>query len=348
MTIDAARARILLVGNPDPVHVGAHFMSAAHTLGIAVRLCDSRDAFAAPAWRRKLNWWLRGHRPSALRSFSERVVHAARADRVSAVLTTGIAPLDVDAVRMLGRLGVKRLNFLTDDPWNPEHRAPWFLHALHHYDHVFTPRRGNMADLRSLGGPAVSYLPFAYAPETHHPAASLTAGDRERFRADLVFVGGADPDRVRVVTPFIEAGFDVALYGGYWDRYASTRAHARGFLNADDLRKAIGGGAVSLCLVRRANRDGHSMRSFEVAAMAGCMLVEDTDEHRQIFGAGENAVTYFRTSRDGIVSLRALVDNATRRAAMSARVRELVCHGEHTYAARLREMTAICVAADVA
>ena len=273
---------------------------------------------------------------------------AARAEGVAAVLATGIAPLDVNALETLGRMAVKRLNFLTDDPWNPEHHAPWFLDALRHYDHVFTPRRANVSDLRSLRGPAVSYLPFAYDPATHHPAAPLTPDDRERFAADIVFAGGADSERVRVVAPFIEAGFNVALYGGYWDRYPATRRHARGFLDQHGLRKAIAGAHVSLCLVRRANRDGHAMRTFEVAAMGGCMLVEETPEHRQIFGSDGDAVVYFRTTDDAITTARALLRDAPRRRSLGNRVRGLVVDGGHTYAERLREMTTLGVAANVA
>jgi hypothetical protein len=275
-------------------------------------------------------------------------VQTARTTGAACVLSTGIAPLDAAALQALGRLGLKRLNYLTDDPWNPQHRAPWFLQSLRHYDHVFTPRRANIADLDSWRGAGVSYLPFAYAPESHFPDPPATADERQRFRADLVFAGGADDDRVRAITPFIEAGLDVALYGGYWDRYVATRRHARGVLNAAELRKAIGGAELSLCLVRRANRDGHAMRTFEVAAMGGCMLVEDTQEHRQIFGIDGDAVVYFRTSEDAVTSARALLDDSVRRRALSERVRELVLHGGHSYTARLHEMTSFCAAADVA
>ena len=38
----------------------------------------------------------------------------------------------------IGRLGIERINFLTDDPWNPAHHAPWFMKALPEYDEVFT------------------------------------------------------------------------------------------------------------------------------------------------------------------------------------------------------------------
>ena len=332
------RERLLIVGNPEPIHVGAHLLSAARHLGLDVRLCDSAAAYRAAAWRRRFDWWLRGHRPSQLTTFGEQVVNAARDDAVRCVLSTGLAPLDARTLETLGGMGIRRLNFLTDDPWNPEHRAPWFLKALSRYDHVFTPRKANIPELRALGGPTISYLPFAYAPEAHYPEPAATPDERQRFAADLVFAGGADDDRLATLAPFVEAGFRVALYGGYWDRHRAMQASARGLLDATGLRKAITTGKVNLCLVRRANRDGHAMRTFEVAAMGGCMLVEETDDHRELFGPDDDAVVYFRTPAEGVERLGVLLADPDRRARLSRRVRELVTAGEHTYASRLRQM----------
>ena len=36
------------------------------------------------------------------------------------------------------------------------------------------------------------------------------------------------------------------------------------------------------------------MRSFEIAAVGGCLLAQDIDEHREIFGSEGEAVVYFR------------------------------------------------------
>lgn len=330
--------RLLIVGNPEPIHVGAHLLTAARGLGLDVRLCDSQDAYRASSWRRRFDWWFRGHRPSQLTAFGEQVAKVARADGVKCLLSTGLAPIDAHTLDTLGGMGIRRLNFLTDDPWNPEHRAPWFLRALSRYDHVFTPRRANIRELQALGGPTISYLPFAFAPEAHYPEPATTPDERQHFAADLVFAGGADADRVTTLTPFVAAGFRVALYGGYWDRHAALRASARGFLDAPGLRKAVTAGKVNLCLVRRANRDGHAMRTFEVAAMGGCMLVEDTDDHRELFGEDDDAVVYFRTPAEGVDRLAVLLADPGRRARLSRRVRELVVAGDHTYAARLRQM----------
>jgi spore maturation protein CgeB len=90
------------------------------------------------------------------------------------------------------------------------------------------------------------------------------------------------------------------------------------------------------------------MRTYEVAAMGGCMLVEDTPDHRDLFGQDEEAVVYFRTSTEAVERLRALLADAPRRAALALRVRERIVRGEHTYAARLRQMLAPLSEAEVA
>ena len=51
---------LAIVGNPDDTHVGAHFERAARTLGTSTTFVDVRDAFSGPAWRRQLDWRLRG------------------------------------------------------------------------------------------------------------------------------------------------------------------------------------------------------------------------------------------------------------------------------------------------
>jgi hypothetical protein len=209
-----AGERVLLVGIRRDAHVGAHLNQAAQGLGLRVTFCDSSQAFASPTWRLKLNWWLRGHRPPRLREFSERVIQACREFRPSWMLATGFAPLEAWALWAIAKLGVQRLNFLTDDPWNPAHHAPWFMCALPLYDHVFTPRRANLEDLRRFGCPRVTYLPFAYAPEVHYAEPPVSPEERTRFTSDVVFAGAADRDRVPYITALARAGFKVGLYGG--------------------------------------------------------------------------------------------------------------------------------------
>ncbi len=329
---------IVIVGNPGESHIGRHLDHAARTLNVPAVLCDVTRADAGSRAVRLANWHLRGRRPARLSEFSRHVLDVCRAVRPTHLLATGLAPVDQPTLHAIGELGVRRINFLTDDPWNAVHSAPWFLRAVGEYDVVFSPRTANLADLRAAGCREVEYLPFAYAPDMHFSDPPRSPGESARFASDLVFIGGADRDRVEWLSPLIAAGFSVALYGGYWDRFIRTRSEARGMADSWTVRKAIGGAAVALCLVRHANRDGHSMRTFEVPAIGACMLVEDTAEHRVIFGDSRAAVEYVTSPRDAINRLRALLAEESERQRLKAHVHHLVRSHAHTWSDRLKTM----------
>jgi spore maturation protein CgeB len=230
------------------------------------------------------------------------------------------------------------MNYLTDDPWNPRHRSAWFLAALPHYDWVFSPRRSNLDDLRRAGCRHVVYVPFAYNPALHFSEPPTTVDEQRQYACDVLFAGGADQDRIPWISALVRAGFHVALYGGYWERYRETRGHTHGHTGMATLRKAIGGARVALCLVRRANRDGHVMRTFETPAIGACMLTEDTPEHREIFGDEGESVIYFQTVDQMVEKLRWLLDHDDERRRLEAAARASIVGGHNTYQDRLTTM----------
>jgi spore maturation protein CgeB len=253
------------------------------------------------------------------------------------VLATGLVPLNADALSALGQMGVRRLNYLTDDPWNPTLRSGWSLQALRQYDHVFTVRRANQADLVQHGCRNVTYVPFGFDRDLFFPE-SADHSDACQLAADVLFVGGADRERVPYVAALRQLGISVAVYGDYWSRYPETRAMHRGYGDIISLRKATSAANVNLCLVRRANRDGQVMRSYEAAAIGACMLVEDTPEHRELFGADGEAVVYFQTIDDMLGRLRQLLKTPDERARLRRAVLRRMQAGQHTYDDRLQRM----------
>lgn len=327
------------MGRFSPGHIGASLLSACESLGVEVIACDSDGAFAAPQWMRRLTWHLMKRRPPRLATFSMHVADLCREHAPDVLLSTGSAPINARALQEIGALGVRRLNYSTDDPWSAVHRSRWLLDALREYDAVFSPRRSNLPELRALDGPEVYYLPFAFDPQIHHDGASSVAV-QGGMSCDVLFVGGADHDRVAVLGEIVREGFDVALYGGYWDRYSVTRSAARGLGSPDMIREATQGAKVCLCLVRRSNRDGHVMRSFELAAIGACMLVEDTEEHREMFGGEGKAVMYFQNPTEMISKLRWLLDHSSERASLGHAAKERVAIEANTYQARLSTMLA--------
>jgi len=327
---------LLIVGNRGGTNIGGCFERAADTLRLSAHLVETWPAMAAPTMLRRMNWWLRGHRPTWLDTYSANVVDLARQWRPALVLAVGIAPLNAKALRALGTLGAVCVNYLTDDPWNPSHHAPWFFDALPHYHLILTPRRANLDDLRRSGSPNVSYLPFAYDPALHYPPVAADLLSADTSDTDVLFVGAGDADRVPLITALARSGYRLSLYGSFWERYAATRSLSQGQIDVATLRKVTGGARVALCLVRRANRDGHVMRSYEIPAMGACMLTEDTLEHRELFGIEGEATLYFHTTETLLEKLRWLLANPAERTRLASAAHSRIVAGANTYADRLR------------
>lgn len=332
--IRQAVGTVAIVGSFDNTHVGGSLARAASRLGWNTRRFEASEAMRGNTFLRRLVWRA-ARRPLRLDAFSAAVTEAcSNAERSDVLIATGGAPLKSSALRALRARGVFCINYSTDDPWNPSHRSRWHLSALRDYDVVFTPRRANMRDFADLGCADVRYLPFGYDEDLFAPVSALPAEDER----DVLFVGGADADRLAFMEAFMREFPRIALVGGRWSRYAATRGAALGEHTPDSLRRLTAAAKVNLCLVRRANRDGHVMRTFEAAATGACMLVEDTAEHRSIFGENREAVVYFTGPGEAAVRARELVADAAERARLAAAVRARIVAGAHTYRDRLAAM----------
>jgi spore maturation protein CgeB len=327
--------RLLIVGQRGGTHIGGSLERSGHSLALNTRLLEITHAAKGPRLLNRLKWQFVDHKPLRWNSLGQTVVKMCERWRPNVLLVTGLSPVNVNALTRIKNLGVCRCNYLTDDPWNPVHRSRWFLNALAQYDFVFTPRRTNIDDLHKVTDARVRYLPFAYDPDLFGPV-ELTPAEQVAFDSDIVFAGGADSERIPYLAALSEAGMKVALYGGYWGRFSETRRMARGLIDVELLRKAITGAKVALCLVRRANRDGHVMRSFEIPAVKACMLAEHTEEHISLFGPEGNAVIYFSTIPEMLEKTAWLLSRPEERSRLAEAAHRVVVEGEHTYRHRLK------------
>ena len=300
---------------------------------------DVAKAFAGPKLLRSLHWRLNDRRPVQIDRFSESVVERCGQSRPEILIATGIALLTNSALRKIATLGVVRTNFQTDDPWNPAHRSRWYLNALPEYDYVFTPRTATFSQLRMATAAKLNYLPFGYDPGLFYPEtdASVLAQVDE---CDVLFGGGADHDRLASVKRLIDSGLKLALYGGYWDKHAFAKPFYRGMACAEVLRAAHAKAKVAVGMVRRANRDGNSMRTYELAAMGTSCVMEDTDDHRTLFGPEGEAVLYFSSPQSLVDKCKLLCTNEALRSLLAVRVREKAKIG-HSYEDRLKSMLTI-------
>jgi spore maturation protein CgeB len=330
---------LIILGGEHPTAVGQSLLHAALcSTNTTASYLNADEATAGSRLWRALLWRVAQKRPARLNAFNRKVLNTCTSSNPSTVLCAGNLPLLKRTVEALKNHGHKIGLYSTDDPWNPAHKAQRFLNALPSYEQVFTTRRANIEDMQRLGVSRVSHLPFGYDERYFYPW--RPDDDESSKRCDVFFAGGADEDRLPLVQSIMSAGHALDLYGGVWERWPEVRAAYRGYAAPRDLSKMIAGAAVCLCLVRRANRDGTSMRTFELPAAMACMLVEDTPEHRELFGIDGDAVKFFAGPGDLDQHLTGLLRDPARRAFMAARAHALVTQGQHRYADRLEAMIA--------
>src|SRR6185437_4366104 len=133
--------------------------------------------------------------------FSASTVERCARESPQILVALGSA-LSLSAVRKLKALGITCIAFCSDDPWNKAVSGKWHMATLPEYDAIFTPRRSNIADLDALGCRKVHYLPFGFDERLFHPPAER----QESADWDVLFVGGADEDRVGFMTEFVRCG----------------------------------------------------------------------------------------------------------------------------------------------
>ena len=325
---------ILFVGNQGGTNVAQSLANAATARGLTHHFLDQRRAYSSNRLRQGFYWHLAGHRPALLANFSKQVLEAAQQLRPKTLICTGISPIHAKSLKIIKSLGVRVLNFSTDDPWNHTMRARFFLDALPNFDVVFTPRTENMKDFEDLGVDT-RWLPFGYDAALFFPEA-LPLALHQSLEVPLLFVGGGDQDRANYLTPLVNAELGLNIFGSEFERFTSVVRCLRGRLEPTELRQRTIAARVNICLVRHANRDQHVMRTLEIAACGGCILLEDTLEHRSLFG---DSACYFNSPLDLVTKARLLLANPIEQQRIRLAAHAVVV-GKHRYDNRLADMLA--------
>jgi spore maturation protein CgeB len=274
------------------------------------------------------------------KALNQALVERATVFRPDAILIckgSMVAPETLGKIKAI--TGATLVNYATDDPFNCRVSNSDIVRSIPQYDLYVCTKRAIMDDVRAARCPNVVYLPFGYKPAVHFPEAPDTAEERARFSSDVAFIGGSDQDRMPYFTALVNAipELKLALYGGLWNRVPSLRRYWRGFALGRDYRMALGGTKVALNLVRRANRDGHVMRSFEIPACGAFMLAERTAEHLEILVEGRETA-FFNTPEELVEKVRHYLASDTERGRIASAGYEKVTTQGHTYFHRLIQL----------
>jgi spore maturation protein CgeB len=195
------------------------------------------------------------------------------------------------------------------------------------YDVLVVTKRYELDEYRRLARGRVIYSPLGFDRVGHAPPAAPKANASEK----IVFVGGWEPRRERLLFAASQETPDVAMWGYGWNvaqrprvdplralrlgRLTPGRAFyfgaphqslaralrkgegANGEIYEDRYAAVIAGSQISLGFLRELNPDQHTTRSFEIPAIGGFMLADRTEEHREFFEEGKEA-EYFSSDEE--------------------------------------------------
>ncbi len=274
--------------------------------------------------RRSREWW----------KFQEELLSQIRCSRPKFVLVTGVLPLKCEIFNEIQDQGSLIVNYLTDDPWNPIHRRRSFLRNLPLYDHIFSTKKALCSRLKMAGTRSTSWLPFAYDPTLHHATQQSLALDN----ANVLFVGTGAAERLAWLAALESLpGLKRRIHGNNWEGLNTPGWEKHSAVIGDQYCSAIQGADIVLGLLREANRDLSTDRSYEIGAIGGCGLYQDSSEHRELLPYYPDE-GFFRTPNQLRERVQYLMANPSLRRQLRQLGSEALRKPENTYAARLQSM----------
>ena len=332
--------RLLLIGDTSlPEALGSKLLRGAEKLGLQQHWeisisYHSPAPIYSPSMKRKLGkvlyriadkrsweWW----------NFQRLLLEQVKDLKPNLVLVTGILPLKYKVFHEVKKHGGLIVNYLTDDPWNPIHKRQSFIRYIGQYDHIFSTKSSLEAQLREAGAPSTSWLPFAYDPDLHYPVHAETG-------ADVVFIGTGAQERLRwlkVVAKLPE--IQRQIYGNSWNGIKTPGWEQHPAVTGEDYCRTITRAKVVLGLVREANGDQSTDRSYEIGAIGGCGLYQDTNEHRQLLRDYPNE-GFFKNAAELADRVQEVLADTELQLQLRTLGEKAIRRRENTYAARLESI----------
>lgn len=321
--------KILYVGQLEPGNTCAMRLDALRALGFPVNALDSTPGGAGVGALTKLarrGFWHLGW-PLDLERINtalQRRVRDLQPDLVWIDKGLAITAASLRSMRRL-RPGIQLVHYNPDDPFGGFGIAGWrtFLKAIRDYDLHFVPRRENVAEYERLGAREVVQLipAWGYDREVHRPVA-IDAEARERYGADIGFVGSFEPERARDLLAVANAGLNVRVVGPWPAAFLGPGLlHTPQGAFGADYAKAVCSLKIALGFLRKRNRDQHTSRSVEIPACGAFMLAERSEEHRMLLTEGQEA-EFFSSAEELIDKARFYLAHDRERERIAAAGRE--------------------------
>ena len=245
-------------------------------------------------------------------------------------------------LRAIKNQNIKIISWTQDDMYLTHNRSWYYTFGLKYYDLIVTQKSYNLKsnELPSLGAKNILFQNKSYLPRIHKPYFNCKIS---KYNYDVLFIGSAENERFNSMCFLANNGISVNVFGSGWDKASyinnkpkNLNLNFKNILN-QDYAEAISCSRITLCFLRKINRDLQTSRTVEIPACGGFMLAERTDEQLELFEEGLEA-EYFSTDIELLEKVKFYLKNDKKRFEIAKNGRQKCISSGYDYQNRAREI----------
>ena len=170
------------------------------------------------------------------------------------------------------------------------YRRKNFEYGMHDYDHVFVFDKYHVAEIKKRGVDA-SYLPLATDEDVYRPI-DLSDEERDECGFDICFVGMPNDNRVEALNRL--NGFNVGVFGDFWERYLLKMPvrYFRGKANGRRVIKIYRGSKIALNIHHPQSVHGLNTRAFDIPSCGAFQIMDYKEGVEELFDTDQEIVCY--------------------------------------------------------
>jgi spore maturation protein CgeB len=231
------------------------------------------------------------------------------------------------------------ISYSCDDMMVKFNQSFYYLKSIPYYHYHITTKSYNVEELKKIGAFKVYFFSNAYDSIAYN-SSSLSEIDKEKWGADVSFLGGFEYDRFEKMLFLAKSGIKIKIWGPGWEEKVNIHPNLEinpGWVMDTDAAKVFKSSKINLHFLRKIARDLQTTRSMEIPACKSFMLAERTIEHSNLFVEGEEA-EFFDTNEELLYKVNFFLENNIERNTISEKG-YLRCNlSGYDYSSRLLEI----------
>lgn len=288
--------KILFLGSNSPSSGTLAFTRNLQKAGAEVKVFELGSPFYLPKGNTALSSAIL--KPFHVLEVSLRFVRECKEWKPDFILSPKSDLIHHRAIReVLASTKSKYILWYGDNPFHASVTSMYVIESLKDCAIYYTYAKFMIDTLYSAGCRRVEYLPFGYDPEHHPFEIQLTDEERQRYQADICFVGTWDREREKTLSLIVD--YNLKIYGRLWNERVPLDSPLRkcivpGVVDKAEMSKRFHCSKIVLNMLRTFNWTSHNMRTMEATGInGGCLLTPwTTEQARELFTEDKHLFCY--------------------------------------------------------